>query len=333
MKHLRRRLVTSVLVSVLASFAGMHAAVADTAQDIRDYPSRPVTIVVAYTPGGATDIIARVVAEKLSQVLGKSVIVVNKPGAGSNIGSDFVARAKPDGYTLLLETIANATNMSVYSNVPYNTQRDFSPIVQLSASSSILATNPALPVKNLKELIALAKAEPGKLSIASSGVGSSPHLAAELFKLRAGIDLIHVPYKGATPAMMDVMSGTVSMAFMTSLGSMPQMQKGELRPIAVASVKRLADLPDVPTTQEAGLSDFHVTSWNGLAAPMGTPDAIIQKLNKAVNNVLEMPDVKKKLAELGTTPVGGTSAEFTDYVNAETKKWAEVVKAAGISAN
>lgn len=327
-----RRLISGAVASSLIFLGGLHSAVAAT-DDASDYPSRPVTVVVGYPPGGATDIIARLIANKLSESMGKTFIVENKAGAGSNIGTDRVVRADPDGYTLLVETIANAINMSVYKNLNYNTQKDLSPIVQFMFSPSVLVVTPSLPAKNLKELIALAKAEPGKLTYASSGIGSSPHLGGEMLKLRAGINVLHIPYKGAAPAMMDVIAGTVSMGFMTSLGAMPQIQRGELRPIAVATSRRLPDLPNVPTMQEAGLPDFEVVSWNGLAAPAGTPDAIIQKLNHAVNAILKMPDVKEKLVGLGAEPVGGTSAQFTRYIDAETAKWAEVVKGAGVVPN
>lgn len=327
-----RRFISGAVASSLIFLGGLQSVVAAT-DGASDYPSRAVTVVVGYPPGGATDIIARLIASKLSESMGKTFIVENKAGAGSNIGTDRVVRADPDGYTLLVETIANAINMSVYKNLNYNTQKDLSPIVQFMFSPSVLVVNPSLPVKNLNELIALAKAEPGKLTYASSGIGSSPHLGGEMLKLRAGINVLHIPYKGAAPAMMDVIGGTVSMGFMTLLGAMPQIQRGELRPIAVATAKRLPDLPNVPTIDEAGLPDFEVVSWNGLAAPAGTPDAIIQKLNHAVNAILKMPDVKEKLEGLGAEPVGGTSAQFTRYINAETAKWAEVVKGAEVVPN
>nr|WP_245152307.1 tripartite tricarboxylate transporter substrate binding protein [Allopusillimonas soli] len=307
------------------------ATAADADNTAASYPSKPITMVVGYPPGGATDIIARLVADKLGQALHQPVIVENKAGAGSNIATDQVVRAQPDGYTLLVETIANATNMSIYKNLHYDSRKDLEPIVQFMASPSVLVVNPAVPAHNLKELIALAKSEPGKLSFASSGVGGSPHLAGEMLKLRAGIDMLHVPYKGATPALNDVLAGNVSLGFMTSLGALPHMQAGKLRPIAVASPHRLADLPDVPTMAEAGLPDFDVVSWNGLAAPSGTPKPIIDKLNKEVNSILAMPDVRQRLKSLGAEPVGGTPEAFKAYVNAEIEKWGVVARKANIS--
>lgn len=332
LKPLGKKLIHTVIISSLMLFGGARFAAAATAGDASNhYPSKPITVVVGYTPGGATDIITRLIASKLERVLGQPVIVENRPGAGSNIATDRVVRAQPDGYTLLVETIANATNMSVYKNMHYDTRKDLAPIVQFMASPSVLVVNPSVPAKNLKEFIALAKAKPGKLTYASSGVGGSPHLAGEMVKLRAGISMVHVPYKGATPALTDVIGGTVSCGFMTSLGALQYMQNGKLRPIAVASPKRLSELPNVPTMAEAGLPNFDVLSWNGLAAPAGTPEPIIQRLNKEVNKILKMPDVKKQLEALGAEPVGGTSAQFSEFVNAEIEKWGVVVKTAGIS--
>lgn len=319
-----RRLFATVVLATLAC----SPAVAD---DAASYPSRTITIVVGYPPGGATDIIARLVAAKLSESLGQTVIVENKPGAGSNIATEQVVRAQPDGHTLLVETIANATNMSVYKNLKYDTMRDLVPIIQFMSSPSILVVSPSLKPTDLKSLIALAKAQPDKLTYVSSGVGGSPHLAGELLELRAGVQMIHIPYKGATPAMMDVIAGHVSMGFMTSLGSLEQIKAGKLRPIAVAYAKRLPELPDVPTMAEAGLDNFEVSSWNGLAAPAGTPEPIIRKLNETVNAILAMPDVSERLRALGAQAVGGSPQEFAKYVESEILKWREVIKASGIS--
>jgi tripartite-type tricarboxylate transporter receptor subunit TctC len=294
------------------------------------YPNKPVTIIVGYPPGGATDVIARVVADHLGKSLGQPFIVKNEPGAGSNIATDAVVRAAPDGYTLLVETIANATNMSVYKNLRYDTEKDLAPIAQFMASPSILVTGPSLSAKSLTELIEKAKANPGKYSFASSGVGGSPHLAGEMLKLRAGIDILHVPYKGATPALQDVLGGSVDMGFKTSLGAMQHMESGRLQPIAVANPTRLKELPNVPTMAEAGLPDFYVLSWNGLAAPAGTPEPIIEKLNKEVNRILQLPEVRKQLESLGAEPVIRTPKEFASFVSEEIKKWGEVVRSAKI---
>jgi tripartite-type tricarboxylate transporter receptor subunit TctC len=327
-----RRTVNIALASMLAGASGLPArAATGPAEDPASYPSRPITIVVGFAPGGPTDIIARLVASKLSQALGQPVIVDNKPGAGSNIATEQVVRAAPDGYTLLVETIANATNMSVYKNLKYDTQRDLVPIVQFMAAPSVLVVNAKVPATNLKELVALAKSQPGQLNYASTGVGGSPHLAGEMLKYRAGIDIVHIPYKGAGPALNDLLAGNVSMGFMTALGLPQHLQGGKLRAIAIASQRRSPELPDVPTMAEAGLPNFLVLSWNGLAAPAKTPRVIVDKLNREVNRILAQPDVKKQLESLGGEPVGGTQEEFARFIASEIQSWGAVVKSAGLT--
>ncbi len=314
---------------VLAALAwGVVACATQAAEDVAAYPSRAVTLVVGFTPGGATDITARLLASRLTKVFGKPFVVENRPGADSNIGTEQVVRAKPDGYTLLVETVANATNMAVYKNLGYDTARDLVPIVQLMTSPSVLVVTASLPVKDLRTLIELAKSQPGRLSFASSGTGGSTHLAGELFKMRAGLDLVHIPYKGAAPAMADIIAGHVSMGFMTSLGALGQMQSGQLRPIVVAHPRRLPELPDVPTMAEAGMANFEVSSWNGLAAPTGTPQPIVDKLNAEVNKILALAEVQRQLQVLGAQAVGGSSKQFADHVQAQIQKWREVVRAA-----
>ena len=294
------------------------------------YPDKPIKILVGFAAGGPTDIVARLVGSRLEKVLGQPVIVENKPGGGSNIASAEAARAKPDGYTLFLGTIANATNMSIYKNLSYNTERDFVPITQLVSSPSVLVVNNDLPVKTLAELIAYAKANPGKLTYASSGAGGSPHLAGEMLKQRAGIDALHVPYKGAAPAMNDVMGGTVSMGFKTASGVTSTIQAGRLRAIAIASNERLPQLPDVPTLAELGFKDFEVSSWSGLFAPKGTPPEVIKTIADATIEILKSPEVRKQLEGMGAIPVGSTPAEFQKYVRSEIEKWSTVAKTAKI---
>jgi len=297
------------------------------AQD--SYPSRPIKLIVPFPPGGATDIVGRLMAQKLQEALGQPVVVENKAGAGSNIGSEQVAKAAPDGYTLLLGTIANATNMSIYKIMPYDTLRDFAPVTQTMAAPSVLVVTNALPANNLKELITLAKVQPGKLSFASSGAGGSPHLAGELLKLRAGIDLIHVPYKGAAPALVDVVSGVVSMGFKTALSAIPHMQSGKLKPVAVAATRRLAQIPNVPTMAEAGLPDFEVSSWNGVLAPARTPPEVIARLNQELVRILATQDIKDRFAAQAAEPVGSTPEQFRAYIRSEIDVWGQVVKASG----
>jgi tripartite-type tricarboxylate transporter receptor subunit TctC len=318
-----------VLAGTLVSASACMTYTASAKEAVADYPSRPIRLIVGYAPGGSTDIAARLVAMKLGQALGQAIVVENKAGAGSNIASELVARAEPDGYTLLLETVANATNMSIYKNLKYDTARDFAPISQIMAAPTVLVVTPSLPVKNLAELVALAKSKPGTLTFASSGPGGTPHLAGEMLKLRAGVNLIHVPYKGAAPALNDVLGGTVSMGFMTALSAISQMQSGKLRPIAVAGPRRMPELPDVPTMAEAGMPDFEVSSWNGLAAPAGTPPAIVEKLNAALKVILQSKEVQDRFQFLASEPVYSTPQQFAAYIAAETSKWGTVIEKSG----
>lgn len=310
------------LALLLVLFAGAAAAQGS-------YPSKPIRLVVGYPPGGATDIVARILANKLQESIGQTVIVENKPGATSNIASELVVKSVPDGYTLLVGSIASATNMVVYKNLAFDTLRDLTPVTQLMSAPSVLAVHPSFPAKNLQELIALAKRDPGKYAFASTGSGSSPHLAGELLKLRAGIDLIHVPYKGAAPALSDLLGGQVQMAFQTALSAVPHLQSGQLRAIAVAAGKRLTQLPNTPTMAEAGLPDLEVSSWNGLFAPAKTPPEIIARLHKEAVKALAAPDVREKLTAQGAEAVGSTPEEFRAYISAEIDKWGKVVRASG----
>jgi len=324
---MRRRLLCIALSITALALTGAQAH----AQS--DYPTKPIKLVVAFAAGGATDIVGRLMAHGMEKELGQPIIVENKPGGGSNIGSEVVARATPDGYTLLLGTIANATNMSIYNNMHYDTERDFVPITHFMSSPSVLVVNAALPIHNVKELLDYAKANPGKLSFASSGAGGSPHLAGEMLKLRTGIDMLHVPYKGASPAITDIMAGTVSMGFMTAAGVLPSIESGKLRPIAVAGLKRLPQLPNVPTMEEEGVPDFEVSSWNGLFAPAGTPQPIIDKLSKAALAVLAQKDIQAQFTDSASTGVGGSPEEFRKYVAAEIAKWRKVAEAANVKLN
>ena len=308
--------------------AAIALAASVAAQEPR-YPSKPIKLVVGYPPGGATDIVARTIAARLQELLGQPVLVDNKPGATSNIGSELVAKSPPDGYTLLLGTIANATNMTAYKNPGYDTLRDFTPITQAMSAPSVLAVHPSMAVANLKELIELARRAPGKYTFASSGAGGSPHLAGELLKLRAGIDLVHIPYKGATQAMTDLLGGQVNMSFQTALSAIPHLQGGKLKVIAVAANKRMAQLPGVPTMAEAGLPDFEVSSWNGLLAPAKTPAEIIARLHENTVKVLTLADVREKFMAQGAEAVGSTPEEFRAYIRTEIDKWGRVIRASG----
>ena len=323
-----KRRILVVFAAIAAALAAL-PPIAFAQGAAAGYPNRPIRLIVPFTPGGATDIVGRLVATRLTEAWGQPVVAENRPGGGSNIGSDLVAKAAPDGYTLLLGTIANATNMSIYKNMPYDTLRDFAPVTQTMSAPSILVVAPSLPAGDLKELIALARAKPGALSFASSGAGGSPHLAGEMLKLAAGIDLIHIPYKGAAGATADVLSGQVSMGFMTALSAIPFIQTGRLKPIAVAAKKRLTQIPTVPTMAEAGLADFEVSSWNGLLAPAKTPPEIIAKLHKEAVRILSLPDVRAVFAAQAAEAVASTPEDFRAYIGAEIARWGRIVKASG----
>jgi len=316
-------------LSILAAASGS-AWAADAAAA---YPQRAVKIEVGFAPGGPTDVVARLIADELTREMGQPFIVENKAGADGHIASQFVARAQPDGYTLLLLTIANATGMSVHKNLGYDTNKDFLPIAQLTDSPNVLVVPPKSPIDSLQTLIQQAKAHPGTLTYASTGIGGSPHLAGELFNARAGIDMLHVPYKGSSLVLTDLISGRVSISFLTALGSVKAMQTGQIRPLAVPYGSRLPALPNVPTTAEAGLPDFISNSWNGLAAPAGTPKPIVDKLAAAVDRILKKPSVQERIDNLGGVVIIRTPQEFTAYIQAETDKWAKVVKAANIVAD
>lgn len=321
------------LLAVCLAIMGAVGSGSARADDATSYPQRPVTILVGFAPGGPTDVIARLIADELTREMGQPFIVDNKSGADGNIATMAAVRAKPDGYTLLLMTIANATAMSVYKNVGYNTQKDLQPIAQIMASPSVLVTSSKSGIDSVQALIKAAKANPTGLTYASTGVGGSPHLIMETLKSSAGINLLHVPYKGSAPVLTDLIAGRVSVSFMTALGALEQMKSDQLRPLAVAYSSRLPALPNVPTIVEAGLPDFDASpSWNGLAAPAGTPKAVVDKLAETVNRILQKPAVQERIRNLGgMVVVRATPQEFSAYVQAETDKWAKVVKAANIS--
>ncbi|TDF62145.1 tripartite tricarboxylate transporter substrate binding protein [Cupriavidus sp. L7L] len=311
------------LITPLALALGCGAAKAESPAD---YPTRPVRIVVGYQAGGPTDVVARLVAKQLQSTLGQPFVVDNRPGAGSNIASDQVASAKPDGYTLLFAAAPIASNGFVYKNLKWNVKTSFEPISQIMSAPAILAVSPTLPVQNLAELIALAKKQPGKLSFASTGNGGTQHLAGEMLKQQAGINLIHVPYKGASSVITDLVAGNVSMAFMTSISAMQYFKSGQVRPIAVASPKRLAVLPNVPTMAEAGLAGFDVDSWSGLFAPAGTPKPIIEKLQQAAIKAAGAQELRDNLLPQGAVLVGNTATEFKAYIDKDVDHMSKVFK-------
>ncbi|MGC1445650.1 MAG: tripartite tricarboxylate transporter substrate binding protein [Xanthobacteraceae bacterium] len=298
-----------------------------------DYPERPVTIVVGFPPGGPSDVLARVIARKLGELLGQPFVVDNRPGAGGNVAGEVVAHAEPDGYTLLMgNNSILATNASLYTKIGFDPVKDFSPISLIGSQANILVVNPNVPAHTMGELIDLAKANPGKLNFASSGFGAAAHLAGELFKTMAQIDIVHVPYKGAGPALQDVISGQDQMMFATAASVVGMIKGGQVRALAVTTLKRTAILPDIPTVDELGLKGFEATTWHGLVAPDGTPKDVIATLHRAVVAALNDPEVRHLLNELGVDIVGDSPEEFSAYIQAEIPKWAEVIKASGAAA-
>ena len=294
------------------------------------YPSKPVRIVVPFAPGGGTDILTRIMLPKLTEALKQQLIVDNRPGAGSQIGTDIVAKAPPDGYTLLMVDTAFMTNPSLYSKLPYNSEKDFAPVSLAATAPVIMIVHPSVPVRTVKELVALARAKPGALNFASGGPGSSTHLGVELLKYVAKIDLVHIPYKGTGPAVADVLGGQVTMMFAGISSVKQHAESGRLRAIAVTGEKRSPAMPSVPTFAEAGMRQVDASSYWGALAPARTPPEIVTRLSTAMAQVLKMPDVRDKLVELGFVPIGGTPAEFAALIAAETDKWGKVIKAAGV---
>ena len=323
-----KRLLLSMLAVGCAVAAG-----AVTAQDAK-WPQKPITYIVPFPPGGTTDILARAIAVKLGPALGTTIVVENKPGAGGNIGSDFVAKAKPDGYTILGGTISShAINPSIYPKMPYDAVKSFQPITLIGTNANVLVVGAASPYKTVQDVIAAAKAKPGSISFASAGNGTSQHLSGELFKSLAGISMEHVPYKGSGPAIQDVMAGHVPLMFDTTVVAAPHIQSGKVRALAVTSTKRVGSLPGVPTMAEAGVKGYEILSWQGVFAPAGTPKEIVQRLNVEIVKILKMPDMRERLAGLGLDPVGNTPDEFAAFQQAEIAKWAKLVKEAKITAD
>lgn len=318
------RKIAPVLIALCAWLAASaHACAAD-------YPTRPVTLIVAFTPGGPSDVIARILGKKLEQLLGQPFVIENRPGAGGNIAAELAARAAPDGHTLLMgNNSILATNASLYRKLAYDAERDFLPVSLIGSQANILVVNPNVPARTLAELIALARAKPGQLNFASSGYGAAAHLAGELFKTRAAIDIVHVAYKGAAPALQDVIAGHVHMMFATAASVVGHVRDGLVRPLAVTTLKRTAVLPEIPTVAELGLPGFDATTWHGLVAPAGTPREIVDTLYHATATALDDPDVRRVLTDLGVDIANSSPAEFAAYIKAEIPKWSAVVKAAG----
>jgi tripartite-type tricarboxylate transporter receptor subunit TctC len=314
----------ALLLAAMCAAWGAHADV---------YPSRPIRFVVAFPPGGGTDIIARSIAQKLAERLAQQVVVDNRPGAGGNIGTDIVAKSAPDGYTMLMGSAGPlAINASLFASMPFDPQRDLAPVTLAASTPNVLVVHPSLKATTVKELIAVAKASPGKINFASSGYGTPAQLAGELFNSMAGVRLVHVPYKGASPALADLLGGQVQIMFSTMPPALPHVKDGKLRALAVTSLKRSPAAPDLPTLTQAGLPGFEANTWHGVVLPAGAPAEVIGKLNREIVTILHLPDVVERLSAQGAEPVGSTPEEFAAYIRSETAKWAKVVRESGAKA-
>jgi len=319
-----RKIRIPIITALLACACVVHA---------QQYPAKPIRLVVGFAAGGPSDVAARTIAQKLTEKWGQQVIVDIRPGAGGNIASEIVAKAPADGYTLLEPAFAHAVNPFLYSKLPFDTLKDFAPVLLFASIANVLVVHPSIPAQSVKELIAFAKTRPGQLSYGSSGNGTASHLAGELLNLMGGIKIAHIPYKGLAPAHTEVMGGQIGLLFDGIVTGIPAVKAGRLRALAVTTVKRWQGTPDIPTMSEAGLTGFEVNSWYGLIAPAGTPREIIIKLNTEVARSLREPDARERLYSIGAEPMNNTPEEFAAYINAEMAKWSKVVKTAGIRAD
>jgi len=310
------------------SLACLSAIAVATAASAQNYPNRPVRWIVPYPPGGATDIMARLIGNRLSEKLGQQFVIENKPGAGNNIGTEQVVNAAPDGYTVLLVNPANAINASLYAKLNFNFIRDIAPVAGISRVPNVMTINPDVPAKTVAEFIDYAKANPSKVNMASSGNGTSVHLSGEMFMALTGVKMQHVPYRGSAPAMTDLIAGQVQVIFDNMPSVLQHIKSGKLRALAVTTTARSAELPDVPSLSDT-VKDYEASAWFGMGAPKNTPKEIIAALNKAVNEVLAEPGIKTRIAELGGVPIVATPEEFGKIVQSETDKWEKVVKFAG----
>jgi tripartite-type tricarboxylate transporter receptor subunit TctC len=313
----RRRLVHAVALTLALSGG---SALAQT------WPTKPITLIVPFPPGGTTDVLARALGEKLSQALGQPIIVESKPGAGATLGADYVAKSKADGYTLLVGAVHHTIATSVYKKLPYDFQKDFAPITTVALVPNVLVVNASTPVKNVAELVALAKAQTGKLTYGSNGNGTAQHLIGTQFQNLTATEIVHIPYKGSGPLATDLLGGQITMSFDTVTPVLQHIKGGKLRPLAVTTAKRSSALPDVPTLDEAGLKGFNIGTWFGILAPAATPKDIVARLNSEMVKVIQSPEFKKRMDEIGAEPVGNSAAEMAAQIRAETEKFAKLVK-------
>jgi tripartite-type tricarboxylate transporter receptor subunit TctC len=308
-----------MLAGSLGFSAASHAA----------YPDHAIRLVVGFSAGGTTDVVARILGKEIGDALGQPVVVENRPGAGSNIATEMVSRADPDGYTLYMVAVTSAINQTLYKNLRFDLVKDFAPVALAVRVPNVLVINPKVPVNSVKELVDYAKSNPGKLNFASSGSGTSIHMAGELFKQLAEVDVTHIPYKGSSPATTDLIGGQVDYMFDNMPSAWPHVEAGKLKALAVTTADRSQTAPDLPTMKESGFPTFDVSSWFGVIAPKGTPDEVVNKLNAVILEALAKPDVQKRLADLGAVPAKTSPAEFGDFIKSEVDNWAKVVKASG----
>lgn len=320
-----KKLLRPLLILVFAGFAAAAAAQA--------YPTKPVRLIVQYGAGGSTDVLARLVAQKMTEALGQPMIVDNRPGANGVIATDTVAKATPDGYTLLFNTNADAANVTLLKNLPYDLDKDFAPITLVGAMPHIVVVPQSSPVSTLAELIALAKSKPGTINYASVGIGSTPHLAGELFRSMAQVDIVHVPYKASSQSIADLLGGQVQLMFLGAVSGMPHVKSGKLKVLALTGDRRLEVLPNVPTLAESGLTGYEASTWWGFLGTTGTPAPVIATLSKAITGVLQLQETKDYLAKLGAYPVGNSPDGFAQFQKAEIVKWGRILRAAGAAPN
>jgi tripartite-type tricarboxylate transporter receptor subunit TctC len=326
MKHAVLRMLFALAAATVPAMSGAQAL----SKDPPAFPVKPIRLVVTFAPGGTTDIQARMLVEKLAPRLGQQILIDNRGGAGGNIGMEIVARAPADGYTLVITVVGTwAVNPHVYK-LPYDVQKDFAPVIHVASTPGVLVIHPSIPAKTVKELIALARKRPGELAYGTAGLGSFTHISAELFTVMTGTRMTHVPYKGSGPATADLVGGHIQLSFSSAVPAMPQIQSGRLRAIATTGSKRLAVLPDLPTVAEAGVTGYESSTWTAMAAPARTPQAVIERLNREVNAVLQLPDIQERSAAMGSVITGGTPEWFQDYLKSELMKYGKLVKQAGI---
>jgi len=323
--NMKRSIIKAVFGGIVLSTA--FGAAADT------YPSKPIKWVVPFTPGGAMDTMARTLGEKMSQSMKQPIVIENRPGAGGVVGSTTVAKSEPDGYTMMIVSIGHAVNPSLYPKLSYDPVRDFEPVSLVGIVPNVLVVNPGVKANNVSELVALAKQQPGKLTFASAGSGTTIHLAGELFASMADVDILHVPYKGSAPAVTDLMGRQVDMMFDSVSSAKPYIDAGRLKPLAVTTTKRSSVLPNVPTVAEAGIKGYELSGWYAVFVPAKTPQPVVNRINEELVKALKQPDVKARFAQIGAEPVGSSPAELAKYLKSETAKWSEIVRARNIKAD